>query len=738
MPPPPRGLGRLVQQIPCVVWATDRELRITSAIGQADAWLRAGLDRNRVIGARLQQILGTEDPHDAVIELHAAALRGAAGAAQVQIGSGWYDVHLEPLRDGAKAVIGCIGAAVDITELEQARQQMAGSEARLAEAQQLAHVGNWEWDVERDRVAWSDELHRIYGLEVGTFEGTYEAFLARVFSEDREHTRAVLFAAFRSMKSFAYDHRIVRPDGSVRMLHTVGAVTGEHGKVVRMAGACWDITELWQAQRDVGRSLSLLQATLESTADALLVIDRDGKVVTFNHRLLELWHLDRCDVEGNTFEVLRARVEEQLANADACAERVRDLEARPQAESFDVLQFYDGRVFERYSRPQRIGDEIVGRVWSYRDVTVREQLLHSALFLSDASRLLATLDEERALDAVGRLSLTYFADACAIDLFTAGAPRRIVAVSRDPSQSIVAELPRAALRGNPVIHAVGSRSSLSVPIMAHGEAVGVLSFAAPSGRTFAERDLLLATDLAHRIELSLENARLYRGANEALAARDEFLGIAAHEIRGPLTALQLAVQGLPHASGGATTRFLAIIEREARRLARFVEEMLDVSRVRSGRFEFTFAPVDLVEVTREATERLAADATRRGSSLSVTAPASIVGLWDRARVLQVVTNLLSNAIKFGLGKPITIEIDSDGTNARWIVTDRGIGIPAGDQERIFDPFERAVSVRHYGGLGLGLFIVRSIVDALGGSIEVASTLGNGSRFTVVLPLRRSP
>lgn len=732
------GWSALVEQIPCVVWATDRELNITSAIGQSQAWRRAGWERENAVGLNVRQIFRTEDTSDAVLEAHASALRGESRSLRYQFGDRWYDVHLEPLRDAADAITGCVGAAVDVTERDLVREELARSEACLVEAQRIAHVGNWEWDIERNRVRWSDELHRIYGLQVGEFGGTYEAFLEHVLADDREHTRTVVSDAFHRVKPFVYDHRIVRPDGSVRMLHTRGDVMVDaHGKVVRMAGVCWDITELRQAQREADRSLSLLQATLESTADGLLAVDREGQVVSYNRRLLELWNLSPHEVEGQSFHSLLARVHDQLANGEACLQHVRDLETQPDAESFDSLQFFDGRFFERYSRPQRIGDDVVGRVWSYRDVTEREHLLRSALFLSDASRLLATLDEARALEAVAHLSLTHIAEACAIDLFTAGAPRRIVALSRD-SQPIAAELPRAALNGKPVICRIGTRSCLAVPIMAHGEAIGALSFAAPAGRMYADRDLLLASELARRIELSLENARLYRKAREALAARDEFLGIAAHEIRGPLSALQLAVQGLPGAREDAAARLLAIVEREGRRLARFVDEMFDVARIRSGQLNFTFGPVDLVEVTREVTERLEVEITRSGSSLSIAAPASLIGVWDRSRLVQIVTNLLSNAIKFGLGRPIAITIDRDGTTARWVVTDHGIGIPADAQQRIFAPFERIVSARHYGGLGLGLFIVRSIVDALDGSIRVESEPGAGSKFTVVLPLQRGP
>src|SRR5689334_652321 len=112
--------------------------------------------------------------------------------------------------------------------------RLARSEARLAEAQRIAHVGSWEWDVVANSVYWSDEMHRIYGLERGAFAGTYEAFLECVLPEDREHTRQVVFDAYRGAKAFTYDHRIVRSDGEVRMLHTRGeAIADADGRIVR-------------------------------------------------------------------------------------------------------------------------------------------------------------------------------------------------------------------------------------------------------------------------------------------------------------------------------------------------------------------------------------------------------------------------------------------------------------------------------------------------------------------------
>src|SRR5262249_10482415 len=151
------------------------------------------------------------------------------------------------------------------------------SQLRLAEAQRVAHVGSFEWEVAPNRLTWSDELHRIYGIEPGLFEGTYEAFLARVAPEDAAFTERTLLNAFQRRGPFVYDHRIVRPDATIRVLHTRGDIICDAtGHAVRIVGSCWDVTEWKEINLRLERSVSLLQATFEATADGLLVVDTDG------------------------------------------------------------------------------------------------------------------------------------------------------------------------------------------------------------------------------------------------------------------------------------------------------------------------------------------------------------------------------------------------------------------------------------------------------------------------------
>ena len=730
------ALLRLVfRHIPGMVWAVDRNLSFTYVTGRLiDA---AGLRASEVVGRSVQDFLGARDATEPGIAHHLAALGGECQSFEYRYRERWYAVLIEPMRGAEGAVVGCVGAAFDITERRAAEARLGLSEARLTEAQRTAHVGSFEWEIRSNVVTWTDELNRIYGLEPGQFGGTVEAFLAMIYREDVELTRRVVLEARSNPGPFSYDHRIVRADGSVRALHTRGDVAVDaEGQAVRLMGSCWDVTELTEATKARERLLSLLQATIEATTEGTLVVDRARKVVVRNRRFLNMWNIppDLADCEDDG--VLLDYVQGQLENPDQFIREVQEAYGSPETESTGQIRLTDGRIFERYSVPQRIGEAVVGRVWSFRDISERERLLHSALFLSDATRLLASLEVEQALDGVARIAVPYMGDGCAIDVFGAGGPRRLVAISRDPRTPISPELHRSVLAGHSLVYQVGPISYLGVPLLMKDALAGAITFCAAAHRKYQARDVEVAEELARRAALALDNAQLYRRAQDALRARDELLSVAAHEIRGPLTAIHLAAQAIRKgkARPESLSSMLAIVEREDRRLSQFVDELLDLGRIREGRLQLVYEPVSLGEVVRDVARRLDLELIRSRSSLSVVAEENIVGQWDRFRVEQVVTNLLSNAIKFGLGKPIEIVTRTQSGRALVIVKDRGIGIEPEVLPRLFRPFERGVSERHYGGLGLGLHIVKTIVEAMRGTVKAESAPATGTVFTVELPI----
>jgi PAS domain S-box-containing protein len=361
------------------------------------------------------------------------------------------------------------------------RQEAQARTKDLAEAQAISRVGSWEWDIVADRIEWSDELYRIFGIGREGFRASYDAYLQRIHPEDRAELDQVIKTAHQQKEPFRIEHRVVRPDGSIRYVFGQGRVeVDESGQALRMVGTAQDITE---------------------------------------------------------------------------------------------------------------------------------------------------------------------------------------------------------------------------------------------------------QKLAHQERLRLAQAE------EAVRLRDEFISIAAHELRTPLTALLLQIQGAARASGKDQARITTLLDqarRSTERLGRLVESLLDVSRLSTGRMRLDRERFDLAEALAEVVERLKGTAAEKGSEIRWHADAA-TGDWDRLRVEQVIVNLLSNALNYGRGQPIEV---STGVKDGWAeisVSDSGPGIGSDEAARIFHRFQRGEAARGSGGLGLGLYISRQVVEAHGGTITVENRPEGGARFVVRLP-----
>ncbi len=311
-----------------------------------------------------------------------------------------------------------------------------------------------------------------------------------------------------------------------------------------------------------------------------------------------------------------------------------------------------------------------------------------------------------------------------------------------PTEDVVAGKPDAELRAAAElgrfedegwrVRRDGSRFWANVIITALRTPDGGLLGFAKVTRDFTERRA--GEETARR--LVAETAARH-AAQEAVAARDDFLAIAGHELRTPLTALLFHAEALSRGAAAlppeAAAR-TAKLARSARRIARLVDDLLDVTRISVGRLSLEREPVDLAEVAREVVVRNAEPAALAGSPLRLDAPRPVHGSFDPGRIEQVLDALLANALKYGRGRPVDVGVGAEGGTARITVRDQGIGVAPEDQARIFERFERAASARHYGGLGLGLWIVRQVVEAHGGRISVQSRPGDGATFTVELPI----
>lgn len=394
------------------------------------------------------------------------------------------------------------------------------------------------------------------------------------------------------------------------------------------------------------------------------------------------------------------------------------------------------------------------------DITEKRRAAEAQHVLAEASKvLLRSFEDRKNLTDALRMALPLIGDSATLSLVppTGGPATYVHLESSDPSVEPKSEPPPEIREGivqtlssaQPLLQPLrtsGPRSLLVVPLLARGQTLGALAFAYDESVVrHGPKDLVFAEDLAHRAAFAVENARLYQESQQAVIARDEFLSIASHELRTPLTPLLLQLQSLqrPPIDGGEAPvmdqaqvhRTVQRAEKQVHRLTALVENLLDVSRIRAGQLKLHPQEVDLSELTKDVAARFSEQLSRAGSTLALEMQGPVTGCWDRLRMEQVVTNLLSNAIKYGNGGPIELRVEAFDEAARLLIRDRGIGIPADKRSSIFERFGRAVSVRSYGGLGLGLYITRQILDAHGGSIEVDSEPGEGSTFTVLLPRR---
>jgi PAS domain S-box-containing protein len=415
------------------------------------------------------------------------------------------------------------------------------------------------------------------------------------------------------------------------------------------------------------------------------------------------------------------------------------------------------------------------------DIHEQKRAEESSRFLAEASAALAgVVDYESTLQKVANLAVPYFADWSAVDVANDdGTLRRLAVAHQDPAKiALVHELVReyppephapvgafAVLRtGEPeiisdisdellvqeakderhlrLIRSLGLKSYLCVPLVVSGQTLGVLTFAtAESGRRYTEADLALAMDLAHRAAVAIENTRLYQALRDADRRKDEFLATLAHELRNPLAPIRNALQilKLPRVDVETAERSRSMMERQVHQLVRLVDDLLDVSRVMRGKIELRKEPVELATVVARAVETVQPLIDTQGHQLSVRISSESLLLdGDPVRLAQIIGNLLTNAAKYTEPNGrIWLTAEREDGMAVLRVRDNGIGIAPPMLARIFELFVQVdhTSTKAQGGLGIGLTLVKNLVEMHNGVVQARSEgLGRGSEFVVRLPI----
>ncbi|HEY9848547.1 MAG TPA: PAS domain S-box protein [Leptolyngbyaceae cyanobacterium] len=437
--------------------------------------------------------------------------------------------------------------------------------------------------------------------------------------------------------------------------------------------------------------------------------------------------------------------------------------------------------------------ETIGVVGVGRDITQMRRAEKAQRFLAEASKVLtASLDYETTLKSVARLAVPYLADYCAIFVLEdEKLIRQVAIVHRDPAKELqLQELQKYTLDPNadtPVAQVLRTgeslvveevsesffdgirdetshyqfmclldpKSFLLVPLIARGRTLGAIAFTLTEpGHRYEQSDLVLAEDLASRAALAFDNARLYRQAKQANQIKDEFLAIVSHELRTPLNSILGWATLLRNRKFDESMmgRALETIERNARMQSQLIEDLLDVSRMLRGKLSLNFHPVNLVGAIEAAIEVVRPAAETSNIELEFLLPTTNCLVYgDFNRLQQIVWNLLSNAIKFTpSGGRVRVELSIEASQeecanpqsavtryAQIQVRDTGKGIDQNFLPYVFERFRQADSTttRSHGGLGLGLAIVRHLIELHGGRVHAASDgQGRGATFTVSLPL----
>jgi PAS domain S-box-containing protein len=526
--------------------------------------------------------------------------------------------------------------------------------------------------------------------------------------------------------------------------------------------------QLDRAHEEVQASRTHTRNLVEQAPDGIFVADLDGRYTDVNEA--------GCRMLGYTREEIVGKTIIDLIPADDIERLWQSKEVLLEG-PIHVAEWSLRRKDGRYV-PVEVSAKILpdGRWQGFvRDISERKRIENEQRFLAEMGKALATtLDYEETASRVADVAAQGFSDFCVVDLVDdEGGLRRVKVVSRDPSRDWICDtllraqvgeqrppLIQSALEsGQPVVvrrppfqdigtpaanttqmqslRAIELQSLMILPLVAHGRLLGAISFLFENPYWNAREDLRIAQEIAHSAALAIDSARLYRAARRAAQARDEVLGIVAHDLRNPLSTILIEArllrrQGPEHERRGQDTG--DAIQRAVTRMDRLIQDLLDVTRIEAGGLTIEPRRVNVAEITSDAVRDGKPRASSRSLELRLDLERELPDVWaDRDRLLQVFENLIGNAIQFTPpGGSIAVGAARQGADVLFWVRDTGPGIDIRDQASVFDRFWQGRTNKR-GGAGLGLAIVKGIVEAHGGRVWVEGGLGQGSTFRFTIP-----
>jgi PAS domain S-box-containing protein len=617
------------------------------------------------------------------------------------------------------------------------------SEQRLALALRTGRMGIWEWNIRTSSIHWSPEMFTLTGIAPDDFAGTPDQFFGHIFVEDRARIQAVEDELLRSGGDFEAEFRFVRPDGELLWIRNTGQLLrDEAGAPVCMVGIAHDVTDRRAMEEALRASEERFRRAVMAIPFPVSILAEDGEVLTFNDAWIELSGYRREEVATLTAWAERAlgekaSVAHELMASLFASERVNRSGEWAIHTATGPIRIWDfssaplGRMADGRRLIINVATDVTDRLATERALRESRERLQASLSVSQTGTYrweLATDKHEwdENLERLfglepGRITPSWSAFLARVH------PDDRAMVSEDSARSFEA----------------GADFDLEFRVILPDERV---RWIVGRGRTFRDAAgrpsyvIGACVDVTRQKIIAVELQLAKESAERASRAKDDFLATVSHELRTPLTAMLgwARMINMPGLRAGLIEEGMKSIERNARAQAQLVEDLLDISRIISGKLEVSPRPMDLglVIEAAAATLRPIAEAKSIALTLDLEPGAGFLD-GDADRLQQVVANLLSNAVKFTpAGGAVHVALTSGAAEAVMRMSDTGAGIAPDFLPLVFERFRQAdaSSTRRHGGLGLGLAIVRHVVELHGGTIRAESQgVGQGSMFTVRLP-----
>ncbi len=654
----------------------------------------------------------------------------------------------EPLSEGwMESLIGLGSQIQQFVEKQYAEEQRAQALSLLDSTIESTAEGILVTDMQGTALRANHRWMALFGIPEALQDFTDQQALLDwidpqfVNQEDRKAARQSLF---EKPEETRLDTAILK-NGTILEIQS-----SPHRMGSQLVGRVWtyrNITEAYHSQGERERLLATLNATLEATTDGILVADLSQQIISFNQRFLSLFQIPKQDGDKRMAGELRSLISNQMSDPEEFESRILWLYQHPEESSHDLIHFVDGRIYERDSHPQRIGEKIIGRVWSYRDVSERWKAEEALKESEERYRVVA----ETASDAILTTDSKYrvlFANAAAGKLFgcssmdLAGQELYSLASFEGQKFSDCGEIPETG------IELTGVRLDGSV-----------VPLEATAGKSHLQGEAIFTVilrDISQRKRASAELQQAMLQAEAANLAKSDFLANVSHEIRTPLN----AIVGLTELVCGTKLdhdqqEMMDTVRSSSESLLHLINDLLDISKIEAGQIDLNQAEFDPIELGEQAIEVLRLRAANKGLEMyfelepiaaTKSAPTAIPHLMgDANRLRQILINLLGNAIKFTESGYVQLKLKcsvaADGRIlCHYCVEDSGVGIAPEMCDKVFEKFFRIDSEvgRKAGGVGLGLSISRLISQSMGGDLSLESTTGTGTRFNLELPLSKAP